>query len=82
MFTSVEKKLIEKDYKENLSGEYIWSYYTNNKYYKNIDLKYDIYRNEYIFSFPVSGSHFNYKVYFKEFDDLKRYVNYIVFDYL
>ena len=32
MFTSVEKKLIEKDYKENLSGEYIWSYYTNNKY--------------------------------------------------
>ena len=82
MFTSVEKKLIEKDYKENLSGEYIWSYYTNNKYYKNIDLKYDIYRNEYIFSFPVSGSYFNYKVYFKEFDDLKRYVNYIVFDYL
>ena len=82
MFASVEKKLIEKKYNENLNGAYIWAYYKNINYLKNIDLKYDLDRDEYIFSFPLNGSKFNYKAHFKYFDDMKRYVNYIVFDYL
>ena len=81
MFASVEKTIIKKNYKENLNAHYLWSYY-NLHDQKHIDLRYDIDYNEYVFSFPLNNSKMNFVAHFKDFEDVKRYVKYIVSSYL
>jgi hypothetical protein len=81
MFASVEKSIIKKKYKENLNINYLWAY-CNLTENKNIALRYDIDHDEYIFSFPLNNSKMNYVAHFKQFEDVKRYVKYVVSSYL
>jgi|TARA_Y100000361_G_C10851394_1_gene184579 hypothetical protein len=81
MFASVEKSIIKKKYKENLNANYLWAYYNLNQQ-KHIDLRYDFDNSEYVFSFPLNNSKMNYVAHFKDFEDVKRYVKYIVSSYI
>jgi|TARA_B100001093_G_scaffold360810_1_gene345515 hypothetical protein len=82
MFASIEKKLIEKNYKENLLNGYLFAYQNKKDQLKNIELFYDTNTNKYIFSFPLYNSKNNYTIHFNYFQDLKQYMNYIVVNYI
>jgi len=80
MFATVEKSIIKKNYKENLNGHYLWSYYRS--FDDKIELRYDIDENEYVFSFPLHNSKMNYVAHFSDFNEVNRYVKYIVSTYI
>ncbi len=84
MFASIERKLIEKNYREHISynEKNVWTYLNNKSNLCQITLDYDKLKEEYIFSFPMNHGDINYKSYFKEHEEALKYIRFILDEYI
>jgi len=78
---SCEKTLINKNYDE-YEGENLWNFYKKYDKLSQITLRIDLFTNNYIFSFPLNNSKYNYQISFPTMDEAKKYIEYVVENYL
>lgn len=81
MLINSEKSIIKKGYQE-FEGKNLWNFYKKGDYSSRITLYFDINTSNYIFEFPLNNSVYNYRIGFKDFDQAKKYIQYVVKDYL
>jgi hypothetical protein len=84
MFASTEKKIINNGYLE--SNRYLkktelllWAYRKNNV---SVSLLWDSIYNDYVFSFPLQNSKYNYVIRFNSLKEGNRYMKYILEEYI
>ena len=81
MFIELEQQLIKKSYKDFKNINNLWSYCKTTNPMNQINMKYIPEFKVYKFSFPLkNGSH--YATYIKEKKDLRKYVHFIVNNYI
>ncbi len=84
MFASTERKIINKGYEEynrhlKDTDLLLWSYTKNNV---DISLLWDSIYNDYVFSFPLQNSKYNYVMRFRTLDEGNKYMKYILEEYI
>ncbi|RZD42296.1 MAG: hypothetical protein CXT73_03400 [Methanobacteriota archaeon] len=82
MYASSEKKLIQKNYKENIYHADIWNYYKKDNYTIQTSLSWDSAYNQWKFVFPLNDCNKSYSIHFSYIEDAQSYINYIVNNYL
>lgn len=81
MFIGLEQQLIKKKYKNFKNVNHIWSYCKKKNPMIQVNIKYISEFKIYKFSFPLkNGSH--YATYIKNEDELRKYVDFIVNNYI
>ena len=81
MFTSAEKTIIQKNYNE-YEGNNLWNFYKKNDKTSYLTLRFDNITKNYVFSFPLNNSKYNYQICIKDLDEAKNYIDYVVNNYL
>jgi len=84
MFASTERKIINRGYEEynrylKDTELLLWSYTKNNV---DISLLWDSIHNDYVFSFPLQNSKYNYVMRFRTLDEGNKYMKYILEEYV
>jgi len=81
MFTSAEKLIIQKNYNE-YEGNNLWNFYKKNDKTSYLTLRFDNITKNYVFSFPLNNSKYNYQICINDLDEAKNYIDYVVNNYL
>ena len=83
MFTSLEKKLVAKDYIDKKDTSYILSYCKKSDPLMHIDIGYYPFKptEKYKFTFPISNG-YHYTTYFNNDKKLCKYANLIITTYI
>ena len=81
MFTSAEKTIIQKNYNE-YEGNNLWNFYKKNDKTSYLTLRFDNITKNYVFSFPLNNSKYNYQICINDLDEAKNYIDYVVNNYL
>tara|TARA_B110000444_G_scaffold248584_1_gene272637 strand:+ start:1508 stop:1753 length:246 start_codon:yes stop_codon:yes gene_type:complete len=81
MLINSEKNVIKKGYEE-FAGKNLWDFYKKGDHSSRITLYFDINTSNYIFEFPLNNSSYNYRIGFKDLNEAKKYIDYVVNYYL
>lgn len=83
MYASSEKKILGKNFVENIfNRNTLWSYMDRHDFKRQIYFKWDNTCNQYVFSFPMNESKYNYVTHFNTHKEAEEYVKFILNDYL
>jgi len=83
MYASSEKKLLRKNFVDNMFNKNnLWSYMDRCDFGRQITFKWDKKYEKYCFSFPMNKIKYNYVTYFDTHREAEEYVKFILNEYL